>query len=177
HNALRRLPAATISLALGRATLGGIDTAMVRDLSSGVTYWAERGGGAFRDGRPIRTRPWDPRTELFLVNLGRHATARATAWAEKARRVRSLGCASLEMIMVAQGSGDAYLFENDTEPRNLRVTDIAAGYRILEEAGGGAANAELASLEEFPLRLDRHTSVFAWGDDRLRDEARELGYL
>ncbi len=171
HNALRRLPAATVSLALGDGTLGGIDIGVVHDLITGTTYWAERGRGAFRDGRPIRTRPWEPSSEMLFVNLGRHATDRALAWARSARRVRSLGCASLEMSLVAQGSGDGYLFENEAPERNLRVTDIAAGYRILIEAGGGVVDGELRSLEEFPLRLDRHTSILAFGDRRLPEHA------
>ncbi|MHB8351722.1 MAG: inositol monophosphatase family protein [Thermoplasmata archaeon] len=172
HNALRRLPAATVSLALGQGTLGGIEVGLVHDLTTGTTYWAERGRGAYRDGRRIRTRPWDPATELLFVNLGRHATDRALAWARDARRLRSLGCASLEMSMVAQGSGDGYLFENDRPERNLRVTDIAAAYRILTEAGGGVVGDDLASLEPFPLRLDQHTSVLAYGDARLLEHLR-----
>lgn len=174
HNALRRLPAATVSLALGEGTLGGIDAGVVHDLTNGTTYWAERGRGAFRDGRRIRVRRWEPTGELVFVNLGRHATGRALMWAREARRVRSLGCASLEMSMVAQGSGDGYLFENDRPERNLRVTDIAAAYLILSEAGGGVVGGGFESLDEFPLRLDRHTGVLAYGDERWRDQLQGL---
>ncbi len=164
HNALRNMPFATVSLALGRGTLGGIEKGVVRDLSSGITYWASQGTGAFRDGRRLRTRSWDLRSELFFVNLGRHSTPNAIALAEHGRRIRSLGCASLEIAMVAQGSADAYFFENDTLPRNLRVTDIAAAYRILLEAGGGMTDAAGGSVAAIPLDLAEHTSVFAFGD-------------
>ena len=164
HNALRAIPFSTISLALGRESLGGIEKAVVRDLFQGTTYWATRGGGAWRDGHRLQTRPWEVRSELFFVNLGRHATPRAVALAEHGRRVRALGCASLEIAMVAQGSADAYFFENDTPPRNLRVTDIAAGYRILSEAGGGLVNADGKPVADVPLDLAQHTSVLAYGD-------------
>lgn len=177
HNALRGLPYATVSLALGRETLGGIEMGLVHDLTNGTNYWAVRGHGAFRDGRRISTRRWDARTELFFLNLGRHSTPRALALAGKARRVRSLGCASLEMTMVAQGSSDVYFFENDTVNRNLRVTDIAAAYRIVSEAGGGVLDATSAPLEAFPLELGRHTSVFAWGDPGFVQGAKDGGYL
>lgn len=177
HNALRGLPFATVSLALGRDTLGGIDLGVVYDLTNGTTYWATRGGGAFRDGRPLRTRPWTPKAELFFVNLGRHSTPRAVALAGKGRRIRSLGCASLEMVLLAQGAADAYFFENDTENRNLRVTDIAAAHRILLEAGGGATDAAQRTLADIPLRLDQHTSVFAWGDPEFGRRAFPEGYL
>lgn len=164
HNALRRIPFSAISVALGRTDLEGIEIGVVHDLANGVTYWAERGRGAFRDGAPISVRRWDPRSELFLLNLGRHASARAVDWAGRGRRIRSLGCASLELAMVAQGSADAYLFENDVAERNLRVTDIAAGYRLLLEAGGGAARADGAALGPMPLALGQRTTVLAWGD-------------
>ena len=176
HNALRAQPIYTVSLALGTGDLAGVGTALVRDLHHGTTWWATRGGGAFRDGRPVRTRRWDSRAEMVMVNLGRHASERATKLAGKARRVRSLGCASQELVLVAQGSADGYFFENTPDTRNLRATDIAAAYRILLEAGGGMTNATGVSLETFPLKLDRRTSVLAWGDREFRAAALE-GYL
>jgi fructose-1,6-bisphosphatase/inositol monophosphatase family enzyme len=176
HNALRNQPFFTVSLALGKGDLSGIETGLVRDLHHGTTWWASRGRGAFRDGRPISTRPWNPKTEMLFVNLGRNATERSVRAAGKARRVRSLGCASMELLMVAQGSADGYLFENGGEAHNLRVTDIAAAYRILLEAGGGLSNLDGHSLDPFSLRLDRRTSVLAWGDPSFQKVARE-GYV
>lgn len=163
-NALRHLPFSTVSLALGAGNLDGVDAALVRDLDRGTTYWAERGRGAFRDGRPIRTRRRRPHGEVVFLNLGHHAGERSTRLAGTVRRVRSLGCASLEMMMVAQGSADAYLFENREAPRNLRVTDIAASYRIVLEAGGGLSTADGRPLGPLPLGMEERTSVFAWGD-------------
>ncbi len=65
---------------------------------------------------------------------------------------------------MAEGAADAYVFENDPPMSNLRVTDIAAGYRILVEAGGGVTDAAGGSIARMPLLLDERTSVFAWGD-------------
>lgn len=176
-NALRGLPFSSVSLALGRRDLAGIDIGLVRDLHRGTTYWAARGQGAFRDGRRIHTRPWTPRSEIFFVNLGRPSSERATRIAGKSRRIRSLGCASLEILMVAQGSADGYFFENTPDTRNLRITDIAAAYRILVEAGGGVSDARGQSVDAFPLTVDRRLSVFAWGDPSLRERAKEEGFL
>jgi len=148
---------------------------VVHELSTGITYWAERGGGAFRDGRAIRTRAWEARTELVFANLGRYSRPHVAAWAGKARRVRALGCASLEMSLVAQGSGDAYLFDNAPDERNLRVTDIAAGYRILEEAGGGATNSAFQPIGEMRLDPMQHTSLLSWGDAKLVERLRTEG--
>jgi fructose-1,6-bisphosphatase/inositol monophosphatase family enzyme len=176
HNALRNQPFYAVSLALGTDDLEGIECGLVRDLHHGTTWWGARGGGAFCDGRPITTRPWNARTETVFVNLGSNASERAVRLAGKARRVRSLGCASQELLMVAQGSADAYLFENHAPNRNLRATDIAAAYRILLEAGGGLSDSRGTSLDHFPLQVERRTSVFAWGDPAF-GKAAEEGYL
>ena len=166
-NALRQMPFSAVSLALGERDLDGIDFGLVRDLDRGVTYWGIRGGGAYRDGRPMRTRPWHPRSEIVFLNLGRHATARAARLPAAVRRVRSIGCASLELMMVAQGSADAYVFDNAEPHRNLRATDVAAGYRILLEAGGGLTAIDGSSVGSFPLNVERRTSVLAFGDPAL----------
>lgn len=166
-NAVRNLPFSSVSLALGVRDLAGVEVGLVRDLARGTTYWAVRGGGAWRDGRRIRTRPWSGRGELLLVNLGRAASARSAALVGRARRVRAIGCASLELSLVAEGAADAYVFENADAGRNLRATDIAAAYRILLEAGGGASDADGGSLEGFPLGVERRTTVLAWGDPAL----------
>jgi NAD+ kinase len=166
-NAIRHLPFSTVSLALGERDLAGIEFGLVRDLSRGQTYWGIRGRGAFKDGRPIRGRAWRPKAEVGLLNLGTRSTERVVRLAGKVRRVRALGCASLEIAMVAEGAADAYVFENIEPGRNLRATDIAAAYRILAEAGGGMSDASGGSLESFPLGVERRTSVVAWGDPAL----------
>jgi len=163
-NAVRNLPFSTVSLALGTKDLGGVKLGLVRDLTRGTTYWAARGEGAYRDGRPIRTRAWPGRGEVVFVNLGRFASPRSASLVGRARRVRSLGCASLEIALVAEGAGDAYVFENADATKNLRATDIAAAYRILLEAGGGASDAHGRPLEEFPLGVVQRTTVIAYGD-------------
>jgi fructose-1,6-bisphosphatase/inositol monophosphatase family enzyme len=171
HNVFRNLPFSTVSLALGTTDLAGVDVGLVRDLHLGTTYWAARGEGAWRDGRPMRVRPWVARGEVLFVNLGAHASERAFRFAKSGRRARSLGCASLETLAVAGGGGDAYLFENTPENRNLRATDIAGAYRILLEAGGGMWDAHGGEVGSFPLTVDRRTSVFAWGDRAFADAA------
>lgn len=171
-NALRQLPFSAVSLALGSGTLDGIDVGLVRDLDRGTTYWATRGGGAYRDGRPIRVRPWRAGAEVVFLNLGTRAATRPTQLAAKARRVRALGSASLELMLVAQGAADAYLFDNRDAGRNLRPTDLAAAYRIVREAGGGMTAADGASVDGLPLGVDRRTSVLAVGDPAL---ARAIG--
>jgi len=169
HNVFRNLPFSTVSLALGSKDLAGIEVGLVRDLNLGTTYWASRGGGAWRDGRPLHVRPWGARGEVLFVNLGVHASDRAIQFSRRGRRIRSLGCATLETLAVAGGGADAYFFENTPETRNLRATDLAAVYRILTESGGGMWDAAGNEVGTFPLSVDRRTSVFAWGDRAFAD--------
>lgn len=175
HNALRGIPFATVSLALGSGTLDGVDLGVVHDLTTGQTFWGIRGQGAYRDGRRLRPRASGGRPSLLLANLGAHATERVPQFAARARRVRALGCASREILLVAEGGADAYMFDNRPENRNLRVTDIAAAYRILLEAGGGMSDAAGRPIGDTPLDLSAHTSVLAWGDSALLPALRESG--
>ncbi len=174
-NLLRGLPLATVSLALGTERLGDVDVGVVHDLYGGKTFWAVKGRGAYLDGQRLHTRPRKEGQELFFLNLNNHSTDRVRALASKARRIRSLGSASLEIAMVAAGRGDIYFFESGMEGANLRVTDIAAARLILYEAGGGMAKADGDPLD-LPLTLDVRSSVIAWGSEEFFREGQQLGY-
>ncbi len=175
HNALRGLPFATVSLALGKAQLSDIRVGVVHDIDTGITFWATQGGGAWQDGRRLSSRPWVPHEELFFVNLGANASGRAHSLAQKSRRVRSLGCASFEISMVAQGGADGYFSDSSPASLNLRVTDIAAAVLVLKEAGGGVADSHGRPLDML-LNLENRTSLLAWGDRRLLQEGHREGY-
>lgn len=171
YNVLHGLPLGTISLALGKDRLSDVYAAVVHDLMSGTTYWASKGGGAFHDGVRIGTRKWEKGSDLFFINMNHKTSQRVREIALLPRRVRSLGSASLEISMVAKGSGDLYIAEASMELANLRVTDIAAARLILLEAGGGMAKADGSSID-MPLSLKDRTSVLAWGSKDLFDHGR-----
>jgi fructose-1,6-bisphosphatase/inositol monophosphatase family enzyme len=175
HNALSDLPFATVSLALGKEMLSDVRAGVVLDLDTAIIYWATKGGGAWLNGRRLSTRPWVPHEELFFVNLGANASSRAHALAQRARRVRSLGCASFEMSMVAMGGADGYFSDSQPTSLNLRVTDIAAAQLIVREAGGGIADSHGRPVD-LPLSLEHRTSLLAWGDKRLLADGHREGY-
>jgi fructose-1,6-bisphosphatase/inositol monophosphatase family enzyme len=174
-NLLSGLPFATISLALGNKSLSDVKVGVVHDLYSGKTYWATKGGGAFQDGVPIKTRPWRQGRDLFFLNLNRNSTDRLRSLTSKAARIRSLGCASMEMSLVASGVGDLYFSEAANEGSNLRITDIAAAQLILTEAGGGFSKGDGSPLE-MTLSIDERTSILAWGSRALMEEGKHQGY-
>ncbi|MBI4181532.1 MAG: inositol monophosphatase [Candidatus Aenigmarchaeota archaeon] len=109
-----------------------------------TTYLAERGKGAFRDGKPIRvareqdlanllvsysfdSSPEQGRTEREARLMGRLA--------QRCRNVRSLNCAE-EFCLAAEGRLGASVNQN------VRVWDIAAPALLLQEAGATVTDAQ-----------------------------------
>jgi len=163
HNALRGIPAFSVSLALGHTRLGDVEEGLVRDLVSGAVYHAVRGQGATLNGKPIHTKPFDPEDVLFSVYLGTNAEPDAARVAAMARRVRNLGAASLDLCLVARGAADVYFMHSREERLKLRACDIAAGTLIVREAGGLVLDLAGRDLD-IPLTADAHTDLVAVGD-------------
>jgi fructose-1,6-bisphosphatase/inositol monophosphatase family enzyme len=138
--------------------------ALVRDLPNATTFYAEKGGGATRNGKPIATRAFREREELFSVYLGTMAEPQSFEVARSARRVRSLGSASLDLCGVASGWFDLYYMRSASEAR-LRVMDIAAGALLVREAGGVVVDTDGKDLD-MPFTLKARTNLVAAGDAR-----------
>ena len=164
YNAVRGVPFFSTSLAVGKDRLGGLTHGLVRHLPTGDTYYAEKGGGSFRNGRRISTRSFDPKDGLFSVYLGLMAAPAAYAVAKSARRVRSLGSASLDLCGVASGAFDLYYMNTKVEAQ-LRVVDLAAGVLLVRESGGVAVDASGKELD-MPVDLKARTNLVAAGDRR-----------
>jgi myo-inositol-1(or 4)-monophosphatase len=119
--------------------VGGIaEIAAVYDPTRRELFTAERGGGAFLNGQPIHVSsastlidallvtgfPYDVHTRLDeIIGLFRAFVARA-------RAVRRLGSAALDLCYVAAGRMDGF-WEQDLKP-----WDMAGGALLVSEAGG-----------------------------------------
>jgi len=163
HNAIRGVPAYSVSLALGRERLRDVDEALVRNLVTGATFYASAGGGASLNGRPIHVRPFDAEDSLFTVYLGSNAAPDGARVASRARRVRNLGAASLDLCLVASGAADLYFLHSATVETKLRVVDIAGGTLIVREAGGYVTDLGGTDLD-IPLTTEARTDLAAYGD-------------
>lgn len=133
-------------------------------------FHAARGGGAFRNGRPIRVSQ--------EVDLGRGLVATGfaydvhssaddnlaafAAFVKTARAVRRDGSAALDLCYVACGRFDGYW------EHKLKAWDVAAGALVVEEAGG-----RVSDLAGGPLPADGHQVVASNG----RLHAAMLGLL
>jgi len=129
-----------IALARGDEVLAGV----INMPALGEMLWAERGGGAFLNGKPIRVsqkrtladsviafgipHAGKPGHDLFREEMGR-LTVRATG-------VRRTGSAAVDLAYTACGRWDAYV------ERIVAAWDMAAGIGIIIEAGGAATDAD-----------------------------------
>ena len=164
YNAVRGVPLYSTSMAVGKARLSTVSHGLVRHLATGDTYYAEKGGGAFRNGKKIATRTYEPKDRLFSVYLGTQAAPAAYRIAKGARRVRSLGSASLDLCCVASGAFDLYYMNSNAEAR-LRIMDIAAGVLLVREAGGVVVETKQKELD-MAVDLKARTNLVAAGDRR-----------
>ncbi len=124
-----------VSLGLYRA--GAVQVGVVYDPMRGEMFAAERGGGAFCNGKriqPSATRrladavigmEWTRENRLRAQTLARFARL-----LPRVNTVRATGCAALSLCYIAAGRLDAYFH------LNLSPWDVAAAALIIEEAGG-----------------------------------------
>ena len=130
------LPIFCCSLAL---EIGGrIELGVVFDPSRQELFVAERGGGARLNGAPLKVSAKDDLVDAMLCTgfpYDVHDTVDEVvglfgAFVSRARAVRRLGSAALDLCYVAAGRFDGFW------EQRLHPWDIAAGALIIEEAGG-----------------------------------------
>ena len=130
------LPIFCASLAL---EIDGVaEVAAVYDPNRKELFTAERGGGAFLNGRPLRVSSAGRLVDAMLVTgfpYDVHArvdeiVGRFGAFVGRARAVRRHGSAAIDLCYVAAGRLDGF-WETDLKP-----WDIAGGALIAAEAGG-----------------------------------------
>jgi len=137
--------AASVAVAVdGRPVAGAVVAP-----ATGERWWAARGEGAFRGGVPIRVSPRRPlRDALVGTGFPFKLLERLPEYLGQLDRVlrgsagvRRAGAAALDLCYLAQGSLDAFweLF--------LHPWDFAAGWLIVEEAGGVMAKEDGSPLE------------------------------
>ena len=149
NNSVAGIPLYTISMAIGKDTLNSVHTALVRNLVTGEEFTAEKGKGAYHDGKRMDVKTtFDPKKSRMMIHLGFGATPLAYSLAKRVKSARTLGCASLEMVYVADGSADGFLMDSENYERSIRIVDIAASVLILREAGG-----EVYTLDGVPLDM------------------------
>ena len=146
-----------VSLALEAE--GVIQAGVVMDTARGETFYALRGEGAYLDGRPIRV---TERAELLgsLLATGfpydvAKDPENLTYFTRALKRgllVRRPGAAALDLAYVAAGRLEGFW------EVKLNPWDVAAGWLLVEEAGG-----RVTDLEGKPYRLGHRYIVASNG--------------
>jgi myo-inositol-1(or 4)-monophosphatase len=137
-NLVHGLPFYASSIAVSqKPMLADVYAGLVVDLCHNVAYTAFRGEGAFRDGIMIET----SKTAVLddaVVGLDLNAykapsiLPKVAALMENTRHIRHFGANALEVCYVADGTTDAFV---DLRGK-IRTTDVAAGFLVVQEAGG-----------------------------------------
>jgi len=171
-NAIRGAPFMAISLAVSkRPYLRDVETALVSDPVHDVTYTAERGKGAFRNREGIQSSLAKSLEKAVMgVDLCESLhLPRLIPLLEKIKHLRHFGANALELCYVADGTTDAFI---DIRGK-LRVTDIAAAYLILREAGGIILTPEGNELD-VPLDATQRVAFIAVANKTFYSEVQKL---
>jgi len=133
HNYIRGLPLFGVSVAAAKN--GKVVMGVICLPAFGKLYAAERGKGAFCNGRRIRVSPRRAIDYSFILfdssaSMRRKKLAFMHRIAGRMFNERVLGCAVYAAAMVAEGKSDAFVcFRTNS-------WDIAAGFLLIQEAGG-----------------------------------------
>jgi myo-inositol-1(or 4)-monophosphatase len=146
----------------------------VQNLVTGDEFHAIAGGGAFRNGQPLRPMPpsFDGRSiplVQFDAPSGVEPRERAAPIFARAEKVRQLGSAALNLCHTAAG-GVAL----QVTPAQVRSFDLAGPLLILREAGGIATDFEGRSIDSVSVRLDARTTLLASLSSPIHAYALEL---
>ena len=174
-NAVRGLPFMATSIAVSRAPyLRDVEMALVSDLFHNITYTARRDKGAYRNEKRIKPSKTSSLEEAVVgvdfntLRLG-ELVASLEGMLIRTKHLRHLGANALEICYVADGTTDAFI---DIRGK-LRVTDMAAAYLILLEAGGIMVTPEGTELN-VPLAATQRVSFIAAANTKLYETIRRL---
>jgi len=157
-NLVRGLPFYASSIAISdEPILSRVYAALVADLFHDTTYTAQKGGGAYRDGKKIRPSEVSSLGEAVIgLDLNtykvKEVAPQLTDLIRETKHIRHFGANALELCYVAEGLTDAFV---DIRGK-LRTTDVAAGFLILREAGGTITTPEGHALD---VKLDPQQKI------------------
>lgn len=167
-NAIRGIPFIATSMAISKAPyLQEVQTALVSDLFHNVIYTAIREKGARKNGSEIKPSSTSSFEKAVIgVDLNAVGTTelvkRLAKMLGNTKHLRHLGANALEICYVADGLTDAFI---DLRGK-LRVTDVAAAYLILREAGGIMVTPDGGEIN-VPLAATQRVSFVAVANETL----------
>lgn len=164
-NAKRDIPFFSLSLAVADGdAMGDVVFGYVYDFGTGEEWTAERGKGAFLNGR--RLGAVKPKDTIEILSFEATTTAevaeKAAAMVGSAYRLRIMGSLALSLCHLAAGRVDAVC-----SLKPARSVDIAAGQLLVRECGLAIELFEAPPFEVAPLDLLGRSRVVAAGTSEL----------
>lgn len=169
-NALRGIPFYCCSIAFADENrLSSVKHGIVMDLFTGDVYSASKGNGAFFNGAKIHVKE---KYEESRYVVGMNVSGVKPDKIEllkpimsKSNHLRHMGANALELCIFARGLMDCFI-----DIRNkIRVTDMAAAYLIVKEAGGILISEDGKELET-ELDGNSRLSFIAAANRRVLDD-------
>jgi len=168
-NAVRGIPFFCCSLAFATENkLSSVTDAVVTNLSNGDLYWASKGKGAYLNETKIHVQDKKPVYRIVGINTsGANPELMRKLQPVFASRnhTRHFGANALEMALFANGMIDVFIDLRE----KIRVQDIAAGYLLINEAGGLVLDAKLEPLDSDLSYETRLSFIAATNKEILND--------
>lgn len=177
-NAIKKIPAYGISIAIAQSSASSQETANLQDVGMGLVknfatgdlYSGFKGYGAFLNGEKIGSSLIDDVSRSSVgAYIYRGDMNRLEPLCKTVRRMRTLGAVAIEISYVADGTYDAFVDMRD----NLRVVDVAAAKIIVEESGGVVTDRHSRTLDA-RLGVLEKTSLIASGNEKLHGDIMEI---
>ena len=170
-NAISGIPIYCTSIAVSSGeNLSGVTLSYVIDLVSGDEFWAEKGKGAFMNGKRLLTQRDD---ELNLAAYEAQSPGRdipaIMPLLSRSRKTRCLGSTALDLAYLASGSVSVFVC-----PSPSRSFDFAGGWLLVKEAGGIITNTEGEDIGGIRLGLKKSSPLLAAGNEELFRKALTL---
>ncbi len=169
-NAVSGIPLYCTSVAVSEDdTLQGLRLAYIYNIITGDEYWAERGRGAYLNGRRLET---DTVEEIRVVLYETQRPGRdipvIMPLLGLANRTRCLGATALDLAFLASGGASVYV-----NPAPTRSFDFAAGVLLVKEAGGIVTDLKGEDLSQMELSMKRTSPLLVSANRQIHEKALE----
>ncbi len=170
-NAISGLPIFSTSIAVSDGnTIGDIFMSYVVNLISGDEFWAEKGKGAFLNGRKIRTQDSD---ELMVILFEAQQPARdikgIIPLLSRFRRTRCMGSVALDLAYLSNGSASVFV-----NPFDSRSFDFGGGWLLVQEAGGVFTDMLGRPMEDSEIGFDHTSPLLASANEKIHSRVLEI---
>jgi myo-inositol-1(or 4)-monophosphatase len=171
RNAISGIPFFSASIAvLDGDKVGDITLTYIVNLVNKDEFWAEKGKGAFLNGKKIRTQGDDIFYLVAYEAQAPHKDIRQIIpLLSKSRKTRCLGSTALDLAYLASGAISVFV-----SPSPSRGFDFAGGWLLVKEAGGISTDLYGHAIETIGASLKKSTTLLVSGNEKLHNKALRL---